>query len=282
MIELNCPQIIGKDSELWIKFIKRDVLTYANEQPPKPADPNNWYKLYRKLLRADQKELKASEEELRATMAGIKDSRAKKEVQWRPNHQLPPQPKVGGMIFCHEPKPKKSPPPPPKTDVLRFGAGSRTKVVTGRDMINKARRQARETALLRPGFGNLSTPSHLLNNLATKVTKAPASMTPQRLTPSNIQGPTPALSAGSPLTPTELERRRMEIAKRRNGGIEITASPSGVSPQAPAHSHRTTNFAAQQSHMSRGPTLESKTQQALIKKRAPVDPLLSAKRRRVA
>ena len=179
------------------------------------------------------------------------------------------------MIFCHEPKPKKSPPPPPKTDVLRFGAGSRTKVVTGRDMINKARRQARETALLRPGCGNLSTPSHLLNNLATKVTKPPASMTPQRLTPSNVQRPTPALSAGSPLTSEELERRRVEIAKRRNGGTEI-------SPQASAHSHHTTNFATQQSHMPRGLSRESNIQQPLIKKRAPVDPLLSAKRRRVA
>ena len=243
-------------------------------------------------------------------MASIRDATVKNQLQSRAKEELPPLPKLGGMIFAREPKPKKPPPPPVKTEVLRFGAGSRTKGLTGKGLINKARREAREAALFKPGGrGNLSTPSHMLNSLATPITKPPASLVPQprnpalqRPTPPVVNMSTPVVAAPRPhhpplkapapsmLSTEERERRLKALTKPRNAAPEDETSPPLLSSFShPAITSQTLASplpspvrAPPTYHVPRRLSPDSKTQQPPTRKRAPVDPFIPAKRRRIA
>lgn len=222
------------------------------------------------------------EEELFAKQTGVKDARAAREVQWKPNEELPRQPKVGKMVS--EPKPKKPPPPPPKTDVLRFGSGSRTKVLTGRGMIDKARREAREMAHFKPGHGNLSVPSHKLR--MGIVTKAPTKYQPPR--PTGVsQRPTASVNAlrldkpiqalgPSPLSLEEKERRLRELTARRHAAEkrDISSSPPSdySSPEitTPASSPPPPTIRTlTQNHVKREGNPGNKPQAPFVKERPP-------------
>ena len=272
---------------------------------PEVRNPANWYKVYRKHLGLAQEEERKEAEKLRAIQAGVKEARAAREVQWKPNEELPRQPKVGGMIFAREPKQKKRPPPRPMADVLRFGAGSRTKVLTGKGAVDKAKREARERAHLRPGGGNLSTPSHLLK--IGVVTKAPLSMRPPKSSPI-AQRPIPSAAAKraetavaalgqptrplntkgpSPLSTEEKERRLRELTKRRDATAQRNPSssppldysdPAIVTPNS-LPPPRVPTLATSQEHMA---SPEPKLQQPKIKKRAAADPLMPVKRRKIS
>lgn len=282
-------------------------MEYANKEPPEPSDPAGWYELYRKLLTESEELEAAMEEQLRAAMAGVKSGLAKNQLQCDFGSKPIPIPKLGGMIFCREPKPKKPPPPPVTTDTLRFGSGSRTKTWTGHGLMNKVRKQTREAALFRPGGrGNLSTPSHLLHT--SKVTAIPKSMlplpppripAPQRVLPPNgsmpmtkaavaaasrLQSITSKLPARAPapssMSMEERERRlraltqRQDTASSTNSTLALSIYPSPATT-APISA----GSAPPRPPPARAPEL--RTQKPLIRKRAPADPLMPTKRRRI-
>ncbi|KAL8797660.1 MAG: hypothetical protein Q9195_000012 [Heterodermia aff. obscurata] len=99
LIEQNSPQIVGDDAELWIKLIQRDVEKYADQMPPRPQDPKNWYNVYKKLLKEHQRTMAVQTAALKATMADLRDAKRKKEVQSKDKDELPKLPKLEGMQY---------------------------------------------------------------------------------------------------------------------------------------------------------------------------------------
>jgi len=293
-------------------------MEYANKEPPEPSNPASWYKLYRKLLTESQEQEAAMEEQLRAAMAGVNNGVAKNQLQCDSGSKPIPIPKLGGMIFCRESKAKKPPPPPVTTETLRFGSGSRTKTWTGHSLMNKVRKQTREAALLKPGGrGNLSTPSHLL--YTSKVTAIPKSMlplpprrnpAPQRVLPPNGSRPASKAAAAaalrlqnissklpakalepSPMSMEERERRLKALTQRQNTASEINSTSALSVHPGPVTTAPTSAASAPpqppparaptQNHASRLPNPEFRTHNPQYRKRAPADPLMPAKRRRI-
>ncbi|KAK4690224.1 hypothetical protein P7C71_g6512, partial [Lecanoromycetidae sp. Uapishka_2] len=70
-IEIASPQICGLDEEIWLGFIKRDVPNWQTK-PHIPKNPQIWYKVYRKLVKDNEREIERDAEILKATMDGIK------------------------------------------------------------------------------------------------------------------------------------------------------------------------------------------------------------------
>ncbi|TKA83672.1 hypothetical protein B0A55_00292 [Friedmanniomyces simplex] len=73
-IETHCPQIADADAELWRAFIARDIPNWA-DKILEPKNPRSWWKVYRKLVRDEQRAKEGQEEELRAAMSGLNRKR---------------------------------------------------------------------------------------------------------------------------------------------------------------------------------------------------------------
>ena len=78
----------------------------------------------------------------------------------------------------------------PDSSHLLFGSGSRTNTKTGKGILLKAKREARENSLFSARRNVLSTPTHLLANRAL--------LFPMQRTNNNVQPPRPVSSAPSP------------------------------------------------------------------------------------
>ena len=79
-IEEASPQIIGHDAEIWTEFIKKDVQDWK-EKFCEPKNPKNWYKVYRKLLRESETQIKKDQELLEAKLKGISAERSNHRMQ---------------------------------------------------------------------------------------------------------------------------------------------------------------------------------------------------------
>lgn len=79
-LEQQSPQIIGKDAEIWLGFIKRDIPDW-NLKPHEPKDPKNWWKVYRKLKEEAREASTANEAILKAALANIKSEKEQNTVE---------------------------------------------------------------------------------------------------------------------------------------------------------------------------------------------------------
>ena len=64
-LEMNSPQLIGRDGEIWLKFIERDIPNWESK-PHQPSNPKNWWKVYRKLKQEAQDDMVQDAEKLKA------------------------------------------------------------------------------------------------------------------------------------------------------------------------------------------------------------------------
>ncbi|KAL8683503.1 MAG: hypothetical protein Q9186_000543 [Xanthomendoza sp. 1 TL-2023] len=207
-LEEASPQLYGVDAELWINFIKRDIPN-AEEKMLYPKNPKSWWKVYRKMRQEHQKEVDADAAKLKAAYNGIKA--VKKQHQSRIMEGVPHIPKLDGMQFAHAAEYNRIKKPTrdtrPMRTVSRFGAQT-GKVLTGRGVMDKARRAAMEQVQRERV---LSIPTHQLSGLASRVLVAPKHMVEQ------YQKPPPP----KPLDPTipkpakfELPSRKVEVQPR--------------------------------------------------------------------
>lgn len=111
---------------------------------------------------------------LRNAFAGIKSAKDKRRVQVMEG--TPKIPKLDGMQFAHAAEYNRIKKPVkdvrPTSQVLHFTNGSKTKVLTGRGVMDKARREAQDMSRFRSQHV-LATPTHRLNDLASRVAQAP-------------------------------------------------------------------------------------------------------------
>ncbi|KAI4149868.1 MAG: hypothetical protein LQ340_004394 [Diploschistes diacapsis] len=186
-IEQNSPHFIGDTHELWLDLIKRDVPNWRSK-PHEPSNPASWHKVYRKLVRESDREVDEDAQILQASLKTIEEERLKRTSKVVDSRTVPKLPRMHGMRvegvkharFVHE-----------KPSDLRFTSGSKTKMVTGRDVLERARREARERSHFTGKNAVLARPSHRLGERATTVRHAPQGLVESHHRPENPAGSVP-------------------------------------------------------------------------------------------
>ncbi len=269
-----------------MEFIKKDIHNWE-KKARQPQNQQNWYRFYKKLYAESQLEMKADAEKLKAAMQGIQKEREKCKSKHVAPSEVPPLPKMGGMKYVRNPrKSKKFAEPPTK---LTFQAGSRTKVMTGKGVINKARREAKEQSL----FGirsQLAVPTHKLNQSASQVIAAPRALVRDYLNPVAPPPIDPTVKPAEVFTlPKKRPLDRFESsAPAQPKAIKAIPTPTLVSsktlataprPQSTSDMPLPAPAAASKPHR---PIHLNINRPPMIKRRADVDPFMPAKRRRLS
>lgn len=244
-----------------------------------PKNPRSWWKVYRKMLKDHQKEVDEDAAKLKAAFDGIKADR--KQHQSRVIAGVPHIPKLDGMQFAHAAeynrikKPKKDTRPLRTTQSLMFGSVT-TKTLTGRGVMDKVRRQAMEK-IRRERV--MSTPTHQLSGLASRVLEAPKHMveqyqkppSPKPLDPTipkpvKFQPPTPSPRVENRprngATTTEERERRLRALTNPNSAVKAATA---TNPTAPSKRPSTAS-----SILASGNTLKSKAVASTDRAQLPV------------
>ncbi|KZF24529.1 hypothetical protein L228DRAFT_281593 [Xylona heveae TC161] len=313
-IEENSPQICGHDAEIWMEFIKRDVPQWESKLH-EPKNPKNWYKVYKKLRDESQAEVEKDAEMLKAAFDGLKSEKAKHTSRVVDPSSVPRLPRDRGMRVEGG---RAKGPGTVRTgnqSLLSFGTGSRTKTNTGKSVMEKARREAREMSLFSVRKSVLATPTHRLSDKATQVRHVPRGMldehrrptTPRYNDPSTASDAKPAMiyaprrgsvarsgasAGGTGMTSEERERRLRAVAQGKP--IESSGPPSGsvisasnVKPSSalgnttrPSDSRPTFPSSAYKAPPIRPPPRPQG--EPIERKRPSVNPFMPAKKRRPA
>ncbi|CAF9903046.1 MAG: hypothetical protein GOMPHAMPRED_000074 [Gomphillus americanus] len=202
-IEQNCPQFVGATRNIWIVLFKRDLPQWDGTEP---KNPKSWYKLYQNLVMA---ETKATEEDaliLKATMDKLAAEKGDRQIH---TTNLLHRSKVRGVKTKLGQSIDQS--------TLRFNGGSRTKMATGKDVLARARREARERSQALNNHSILARPTHTLNQRATSVRQAPTGLVQrhqqEQTSPALNLSPSAKLENNAPrkMTPSEREARLRAI-----------------------------------------------------------------------
>lgn len=188
-------------------MIRKELESYRHEDPPEPKNPEQWYKLYRKLHRAEQKEIQKQEELLVGQLQGLKDSAAERTSKVVDPRSLPRLKRaLGGRVGK---RPSSTATKNPSPSQLRFTSGSRTKAVSGQDVLNKAKREAREMSYFSMrGTSGLAKPSHQGPTRANAPSMAPKSLVSDHQRPKGYKdGQIPAGSISVPRRSSAAERK---------------------------------------------------------------------------
>ncbi|KAL8749953.1 MAG: hypothetical protein Q9184_006603 [Pyrenodesmia sp. 2 TL-2023] len=166
MLEEQSPQLYGADAEIWISLIKRDIPD-GGSKLLMPKNPENWWKVYRKMRNDYEKVVQNDAAQLKAAFTGIQSAKDSRQI--RIMEGIPKLPKLDGMQFAHAAEYNRVKKPPkvvkPPTSVLRFTNGSKTKTLTGKGVMDKARREAQEMSRFRQKHV-MATPTHQLGHLS--------------------------------------------------------------------------------------------------------------------
>ncbi|EXJ88691.1 hypothetical protein A1O1_05623 [Capronia coronata CBS 617.96] len=205
-LEQASPQIIGKDAELWMNFIKRDIPDW-HLKPHEPKDPKKWYKVYCKLKEEARLDSTADEAMLKAALANIKNEKEQNvtEIASRVNYA------------------------PSRRSRMQYNSVSGragSKGANKMTLMEKIRKEARDAKASR-----MNRPMHELPKRATAVAKPPqqfveelkqkaattVSHTPtRRVVP--VQTPRPPLHAPRPKRP-EIESSSYDLMKDREARL---------------------------------------------------------------
>jgi elongin-A len=152
-LEQASPQIIGKDAEIWLGFIKRDIPDW-HLKPHEPKDPKNWWKVYRKLKEDARKDSTAEEAMLKAALANIKTEKEQNTTSLASSYREVPQ----------------LPPPSRRARIQYNYLSGRTgsKGANKMTLMEKIRKEARDAK-----SSKMNRPTHELQKRATTVIKAP-------------------------------------------------------------------------------------------------------------
>lgn len=148
-----------------MQFIKLDAPGWE-QKPLTPRSDRHWYQTYQKVVAQSKAEVANDEQILKATMDEIHNRRKEHTSKQVEGKYMPRLPKLDGMQYLRSEKPRKRAPVPEPKSKLVFSAGSRTKTLTGRGVLSKARKEAQEGSLFR---NRLAVPSHMLHEMASPV-----------------------------------------------------------------------------------------------------------------
>ena len=237
-------------------------------------------------------------------MEGIKNERAKHTSKVVDPKTVPRLPRMGGMRVEGGGRPKGNGlTVPANTSHLTFASGSRTKTLTGRGVIDKARREARELSLFSARKSLLATPTHKLSNKATQIRSVPQGLVdehrrvpipnytesspritmiiaPRKRVAANEATPSGRITfedrekrlraitnPGKPVTPPEAATTKLHITSSRS------SPPGSTNPTFPSSSYAAPRMKASTPEPRSRPT---------VKVKAPADPFMPSKRRKVS
>lgn len=214
-IEKSSPQICGYDDEIRKKFFDRDAPGWEQ----KPLIDDLWYQTYQEAVAQNKAEIANDERNLKATLDEYKKHRLEHTSKQVDAKTVPRLPKMGGMQYVKSQKPRYvGLVPEPKSTII-FGAGSRTRTLTGRGVMEKARKEAQEQSLLK---NRLAIPTHKLQQRASRVKHVPYSLAADHSRPSVVQ----------PIDPT-IKPAEVFIPKRKRVALEesVESEPSSANDQ---------------------------------------------------
>ena len=184
-IEQNSPLYIGETKCFWIDLIKRDVADASSDSIPEPKNPASWYKVYKKLVRESDKRVDDDAQILQAALKGLEEKKMERTSIVVDPRTVPKLPRMHGMRVDKTGLRRV----PEKPSDLRFTSGSKTKMVTGKDVLERARQEARERSNLIGKNAVLARPSHMLGSGASRVRQAPPGLTEAHRRPQDRQSP---------------------------------------------------------------------------------------------
>ncbi|CZT11278.1 uncharacterized protein RAG0_15459 [Rhynchosporium agropyri] len=233
-IELNSPQLLGEDAELWQSLISRHIPNWRTKNY-RPKNPRKWYEIYCKYKREQQEEIARDEEILRNSMMGLKQARegsVSKIVDLRSLPKLPRDPRMiannGGVPIKKGGVFRKEAP-----STLNWTSGSKTKMTDGKSVLTRARREAKEISQM----GKLARPTHSLSGPLGQVRRAPEGMVKEHRTAAQpaikILSRRHQASLGGTFTggirgPTLEEREKKLRAAMAGGSVSKQDSASGM------------------------------------------------------
>lgn len=150
-LEISSPQLIGRDGEIWLHLIKRDVPNWETK-PHEPKDPKNWWKVYKKLKEQTIRDREQGAEKLKAALDSINDEKEQKLAKVLPRKDLPKEPTNHRARTLHNHNSGKT------------GGKSGHKL----SLLEKIRKEAREARLAR-----INVPTSQLVKGSNEVKKAP-------------------------------------------------------------------------------------------------------------
>ena len=236
-------------------------------------------------------------------MEGIKNEKAKHTSKVVDPRTVPKLPRMGGMRV-EGGRSKASSSSSANLSTLRFTSGSKTRVLTGSGVMAKVRREGKEMSLFSSKNSHLTTPTHQLSNKATQIRKVPQGLVedhrrpaaPLSIDPSSksitIFAPRRRNTANEVASPNGLtfEEREMRL-RALTGSALVTEIPSAdvvrlqhASPMSPPPRSVNTPYpsSAYTAPRLKPLTLESAGRRPLPKVKAPIDPFMPAKRRKIA
>ena len=262
--------------------------------------------MYRKLRQDSEKEVDKDAEILKAAMDGIKSEREKHTSRIVDPKTVPRLPRMGGMRV-EGGRSRAIGSSSGNTSTLTFASGSKTKMLTGKGVLERARREAKELSLFSARKSLLATPTHKLANKASHIQNAPRGMVDEhRKPPAPIQSDqTPkattifaprkrnASEAGISTAPmTEERERRLRAFTNPNRHAAAPSSPPhapstpATSPplsSRPARSESSTGLLAGASYKAPrlSPSPDKRNVQRPAKQKTPANPFMPAKRRKI-
>ena len=269
-----------------------------------PKNPRNWYKIYRKLRAEGQQQVDKDAEALKLAMEGIKSERAKHTSQVVDPSTVPRLPRMSGMRV-EGGRSKSGPSNIVNTAVLSFASGSKTKTLTGKGVLDKARREARELSLFSARKSLLTTPTHKLISKATQISHVPQGLLEQHRRPpapnyvhpglklTTIFAPRKRTATGESGTPggvtTEQREKRLRaftapVSEKQDFAVSapISSQQQDISTTSQP-SQNGDQVQPRSSYLGTVPKLSSTGNRGIrpVKTKAPVDPFMPVKRRKV-
>ncbi|KAK5058908.1 hypothetical protein LTR84_011172 [Exophiala bonariae] len=189
-LEQNSPQIIGRDGEIWLSFIRRDIPDWEQKRH-EPKDPKNWYKVYRKLKKEAEENAIADEAVLKAALANINNEKEQNVAQMSTRTILHQEPGRRARIYHNYVSGK-------------TGSKGASKMT----LMEKIRKEARDSR-----SSKMNKPMHELKKRSTTVARPPMQFVedlkkrptpiPQMSPPRKVQprAPRPPMHGRRPIEP---------------------------------------------------------------------------------
>ncbi|KAL8719200.1 MAG: hypothetical protein Q9181_008090, partial [Wetmoreana brouardii] len=226
----NWEQFVKLHIPTWRDIVKSEGLDWEDiakchiadweEEMLSSMDPKSWWRVYKNMRQEYEQEAQKDAARLKAAFRGIKSE--KNKHQSRMMEGVPHIPKLDGMQFAHAADYNRIKKPPkdtrPMSTVLNFRAGSKTKVLTGKGVLDKARREAKELSRF-TARSSLSTPTHQLKTLSSKVLAAPAHRVAEFRKPAAPEPLDPSTPKPAMFVPP---RRRVEAKDQRTVPGKLT------------------------------------------------------------
>ncbi|KIV77412.1 hypothetical protein PV11_09209 [Exophiala sideris] len=185
-LEQASPQIIGKDAEIWMNFIKRDIPDWQQKRH-EPNDPKNWWKVYRKLKEEAQMDSTADEALLKAALANIKNEKEQNTTQIASRMPVPGVSRRARISYNYTSG--------------RTGSKGANKMT----LMEKIRKEARDAK-----SSKMNKPMHELQKRATPVTQAPQRFVEElkhKSTPRSTASPSPSATSRTSRPPLHAPRK---------------------------------------------------------------------------